>query len=76
VLDDYVRLHELADAAAHLEAGATTILKDNISWHFPMPAANSEPRCFAYPLVHVHARRRVLPRDAGRRLETAARPGA
>ena len=43
VLDDYARLHELAGARAHLDAGSTTILKDNISWHFPMPAANTTP---------------------------------
>ena len=43
VLDDYVRLHELAGARDHLDAGSPTILKDNISWHFPMPAANTTP---------------------------------
>jgi uncharacterized protein (DUF362 family) len=43
VLDDYDRLFDLADARAHLAAGATTILKDNISWHFPFPAANTTP---------------------------------
>ncbi len=43
VLDDYARLHELADAPSHLDPGSTTILKDNISWHFPMPAANTTP---------------------------------
>ena len=26
-----------------LQPGATTILKDNISWHFPMPGANTTP---------------------------------
>jgi uncharacterized protein (DUF362 family) len=26
-----------------LKGGATTILKDNISWHFPFPAANTTP---------------------------------
>src|SRR4051812_42281309 len=43
VLEDYDRLFDLADARAHLAAGATTILKDNISWHFPFPAANTTP---------------------------------
>jgi uncharacterized protein (DUF362 family) len=43
VLDDYRRLFELAGADRVLDAGATTILKDNISWHFPMPAANTTP---------------------------------
>ena len=43
VLDDYQRLFELADGPAALDARATTILKDNISWHYPMPGANSTP---------------------------------
>src|SRR5438045_4959342 len=43
VLDDYARLSELAGAREHLTPGATTILKDNISWHFPFPAANTTP---------------------------------
>jgi len=43
VLDDYERLMELAHAPQHLAPGATTILKDNISWHFPFPAANTTP---------------------------------
>src|SRR5262245_34693051 len=43
VLRDYGRLHELAEVQRFLRKGATTILKDNISWHFPMPSANSTP---------------------------------
>jgi uncharacterized protein (DUF362 family) len=43
VLDDYTRLIELAGLQQHLQAGSTTILKDNISWHFPFPAANTTP---------------------------------
>jgi uncharacterized protein (DUF362 family) len=43
VLDDYARLATLAGASEHLAPGATTILKDNISWHFPFPAANTTP---------------------------------
>src|SRR3981081_1032456 len=43
VLDDYERLLDLADAPHHLAPGVTTILKDNISWHFPFPAANTTP---------------------------------
>src|SRR4026209_2364752 len=42
-LDDYDRLVELAQLERHLAAGAPTILKDNISWHFPFPAANTTP---------------------------------
>ncbi len=40
VIQDYVRLMELADFTNYLDKSATTILKDNISWHFPFPAAN------------------------------------
>src|SRR5712692_3055027 len=43
VLDDYARLMDLAHAPQHLAPGNTTILKDNISWHFPFPAANTTP---------------------------------
>jgi uncharacterized protein (DUF362 family) len=43
VLDDYARLVDLAGAREHLAPGATTILKDNISWHFPFPGANTTP---------------------------------
>src|ERR1700738_4059990 len=43
VLDDYARLVDLAGARQFLKPGATTILKDNISWHYPFPAANSTP---------------------------------
>ena len=43
VLDDYARLIELAGAREYLSPDAATILKDNISWHFPFPAANTTP---------------------------------
>jgi uncharacterized protein (DUF362 family) len=43
VLRDHERLLELAGASAALDKGATTILKDNISWHFPFPGANTTP---------------------------------
>ncbi len=43
VLQDYQRLFELAGGSQALRRDATTILKDNISWHFPMPAANTTP---------------------------------
>jgi uncharacterized protein (DUF362 family) len=43
VLDDYGRLFALAGGANALQPGTTTILKDNISWHFPMPGANTTP---------------------------------
>jgi uncharacterized protein (DUF362 family) len=43
VLADYERLIELAGARDCLDPSATTILKDNISWHFPFPSANTTP---------------------------------
>jgi uncharacterized protein (DUF362 family) len=43
VLQDYQRLIELAGADQVLQPGATTILKDNITWHFPMPGTNTTP---------------------------------
>ncbi len=43
VLQDYERLAELAGMKASLDPGATTIIKDNISWHFPFPSANTTP---------------------------------
>ncbi len=43
VLDDIERLTGLAGLSSALASGAPTILKDNISWHFPFPAANTTP---------------------------------
>ena len=43
VLEHVERLCELAGLKDALAAGSTTILKDNISWHFPFPAANTTP---------------------------------
>ncbi len=43
VLADYVRLFELAGGASALAPGVPTILKDNISWHYPMPGSNTTP---------------------------------
>src|SRR5438093_5264869 len=43
ILSDIDRLVDLAGVSTALSAGKTTILKDNISWHFPFPAANSTP---------------------------------
>jgi len=43
VLDDYLRLAELAGMAQALDPKASTILKDNISWHYPFPSANTTP---------------------------------
>lgn len=43
VLQDYERLFELSGGNKALAQNTTTILKDNISWHFPMPSANTTP---------------------------------
>jgi uncharacterized protein (DUF362 family) len=43
VLDDVSRLFDLAGGSRHLDRSAPTILKDNISWHYPFPSANTTP---------------------------------
>jgi uncharacterized protein (DUF362 family) len=43
VIQDTVRLCNLAGMSETLDHNATTILKENISWHFPMPSANTTP---------------------------------
>ena len=43
VLADIHRLCELGGVREALDPKATTILKDNISWHYPFPAANTTP---------------------------------
>lgn len=43
VLEDTERVMKLAGFENALNPKATTILKDNISWHFPMPGANTTP---------------------------------
>lgn len=43
VLDEVIQLFELADGPQTLKPDVTTILKDNISWHYPFPSANTTP---------------------------------
>src|ERR671920_1807763 len=43
ILRDVDRLVDLAGVSRALAPDRTTILKDNISWHFPFPAANTTP---------------------------------
>ena len=43
VLEDYVRLGSMACLSNALDKNATTIIKDNITWHFPFPGANTVP---------------------------------
>ena len=43
ILEDIDRLMRIANASEAMDPSATTILKDNISWHFPFPGANTTP---------------------------------
>jgi uncharacterized protein (DUF362 family) len=43
ILSDVDRLVDLAGISHALAPARTTILKDNISWHFPFPGANTTP---------------------------------
>jgi uncharacterized protein (DUF362 family) len=43
ILEDIRELCRLAGMADALDRNATTILKDNISWHYPFPGANTTP---------------------------------
>ena len=43
VLEDYQKLAGMAGMSSALDRSAGTILKDNISWHFPFSAAKTSP---------------------------------
>ncbi len=43
ILEDIDRLHELAKVDKVMDTSCQTILKDNISWHYPFPGANTTP---------------------------------
>jgi len=43
VLEDYKRIMQLAGISGFLDKRKSVILKDNISWHFPFPGANTTP---------------------------------
>jgi uncharacterized protein (DUF362 family) len=43
ILEDIQRAMELAGIRSSLDRASPTILKDNISWHFPFPGANTTP---------------------------------
>src|ERR1035437_4798789 len=43
VLEDTQRVMEMGGLKEALDPTAPTILKDNISWHFPFPGANTTP---------------------------------
>src|SRR5664279_5701665 len=42
-LEDYQRLFELGGGKQALAPNVPTIIKYNISWHYPMPSANTTP---------------------------------
>lgn len=43
VLQDLDKIFDLGEVSKALDPAAQTILKDNISWHFPFPGANTTP---------------------------------
>ena len=43
IFDDYKRIMELAGIEGFLDKSKSVILKDNISWHYPFPGANTTP---------------------------------
>ncbi len=43
VLEDIPRLMDMAGLRDALDASSATILKDNLSWHYPLPSANTTP---------------------------------
>ncbi len=49
VLSDIGKLMELAGMKDALALEAATILKDNISWHFPFLSANTTPGSWRGP---------------------------
>ncbi len=57
VLEDYQKLAHLAGMTDALDRGAATILKDNISWHFPFPAANTTPWQLEGTILALHGLR-------------------
>jgi uncharacterized protein (DUF362 family) len=55
ILEDVPRLCALAGMREALAPRTTTILKDNISWHFPFPAANTTPWQLEGTIQALHA---------------------
>src|SRR6266436_1559187 len=54
VLADYEQLMKLAGFQQALDPARPTILKDNISWHFPFPAANTTPWQLEASILALH----------------------
>ena len=55
VLQDTQRAMELAGVSSALAPSTPTILKDNISWHFPFPGANTTPWQLEATILGLHA---------------------
>jgi hypothetical protein len=54
VIQDTIRLCSLAGMSETLNPQVPTILKDNISWHFPMPSANTTPWQMESAILALH----------------------
>jgi uncharacterized protein (DUF362 family) len=54
VVEDYVRAQEMAGISEALDQSKPTILKDNISWHFAYPGANTTPWQLEAAIVGLH----------------------
>lgn len=55
VLGDIQRLNTLADMEKYLSKNSPTILKDNITWHFPYISANTTPWQFEGTIQSLHS---------------------
>jgi uncharacterized protein (DUF362 family) len=55
VIEDYRRLFDLVEVRQALDPNSVTILKDNISWHFPFPGANTTPWQLEGTALALHA---------------------
>jgi hypothetical protein len=62
ILPDIDRLVDLAGVSDALDRGRTTILKDNITWHIPCPAANTTPWQLE-GTIHALARRGIADQE-------------
>ncbi len=56
ILGDVERLAELGGVDTSLDKSCQTILKDNISWHFPFPGANTTPWQLEGTIRALHSR--------------------
>ena len=54
VIDDYRLAMKLAEIDKFIDPAKTTILKDNISWHYPFPGANTTPWQMEASILGLH----------------------